>query len=95
MKKKTNGSDLITKDYLDGALNQRFEEFEARIDGRFEEFEGRLDRKIDTSITDAMDKFYTRIDPILAEIENVRIDRELTTEKLNDHEKRIKKLERN
>ena len=84
MKKKSAGSDLVTKDYFDMTLNQRFDEFEDR-----------LERKIGESITDAMDKFYTRIDPILAEVENARIDRELTSEQLNDHEKRIKKLERN
>ena len=43
--------------------------------------------------TESNSKFYTRIDPLLSELENARLDREVTTEKLENHEKRIKKLE--
>lgn len=58
-------TDLVTKGYLD----KRFTEFEAVIDGRFDEFEDRLDKKLDDKLTTAMDKLYTRIDPILIEVE--------------------------
>jgi hypothetical protein len=131
MTKKTDGSDTITKDYLDnrlndfegkmngrfddfegkmngrfddfeGKMNGRFDEFEGIMNGRFDEFEGRIERKVDETISKSMNQLYTRIDPLLSEIENNRIDRVLTTDQLqtlkrraDNHERRIKKLENN
>jgi hypothetical protein len=40
-----------------------------------------------------MGKFYERVDTILAQVENARIDREMTTQKLEDLDKRVTKLE--
>ncbi len=65
---------------------------------RFEEFE----LKVTDIISNAIDKLYTRIDPILSEVVNARVDRDMSTEsiedlrrKTKDHEKRITKLENN
>lgn len=71
---------------------------ELRVELRFDAFE----RKVKDLITTAMDKLYTRIDPILSEVENARVDRVMSTESIEnlrrttrDHEKRITKLENN
>lgn len=115
MTKKSSDSDLVTKDYLDQALDARFGDFNKQIDarfgdfnkqvdarfgdfraelnGKFTEFEYRIQRGVDEAISKAMDKLYTRIDPLLSEIENNRIDSEMTTDKLEDHERRLQKLE--
>lgn len=45
-------------------------------------------------ITQSNDKLYTRIDPLLSELEDSRLDRELSTEKSSELEKRIEKLEK-
>ena|SRR3989344_4095085 len=123
MKKKTtnnNSSDLLTKGYLNNALDKRFgaydkkmdERFGAydkKMDERFDNYEVRIDLKLDSfkrevedSIQKGIDRVLTRIDPILAEVENAKIDRDLSTEqmeqvkrKVKDHEKRITKLENN
>lgn len=84
MRRKSAGSDLVTKDYLDETL-----------DIRFTLFKDDILREVKDMFAESISKLYSRIDPILAEIENHRIDREFTTEKLEDHEKRIKKIERN
>ena len=88
MKKKTN-SPVVTEEYLDS----RLDEFEGVINGRFDEFEDRIERKVDETISKSMDKLYTRIDPLLSELENNRLDRDLTTEQLRNLEKRVTKLE--
>lgn len=86
----------MTKDYLDKTLDRSFAEADYRIDEKIEN----LKYEIKEQLRDQLSTFMTRIDPILIEVENSRIDRELTTagiEKLKisakDHEKRIKKLE--
>lgn len=61
--------------------------------GEFAAFREEIRIEIKETVTSAMDKLYTRIDPILAEVKNARIDRELTSDRLEDHKKRIKKLE--
>lgn len=76
--KKSNGSDLVTKDYLSYTLDVKFGEFE---------------EKMKSFIVENNSAIFSRIDPLLSELENSRIDREYTTEKLEDHEARIKKLE--
>lgn len=95
MKKKSEGSELLIKDDFRKTLDRRFGEFEARMDSRFDEFEDGLDRKLEEKLTKAMSTLYTRIDPILAEVEDSRVERGLMNEQLDDHEKRIKKLESN
>ena len=89
MKKKAEGSNLVTKDHLD----ERFNEFEGVINGRFDEFEDRLKRELGETITNAMDKLYTRIDPLLSELEDRRLDRDITTEQIRNLDKRVTKLE--
>lgn len=78
--KKKSVTNLVTEEYLDVKLALFRDEIIGEVKDMF---------------TESNSKLYSRIDPILSEIENSRIDRELTTEKLEDHEKRIKKLERN
>ena len=90
MKKKIGPSELATKGDLTA--------LEIRIDLKFDDFE----RKVEDLIKGSTDKILTRIDPVLAEVENTKIDRDLSTEqmeeirkKIKGHEKRITKLENN
>lgn len=64
--------------------------FAAEIAVAVQESNDNLDKKL----TEFSDKMFTRIDPILAEVENARIDRELTTEKFQKLEKRVDKIEK-
>jgi len=91
MKKKNSPSDLVTKQYFDEAL-----------DIRFSFFKDEVIREMKEIITENNSMFFTRIDPILAEIETARQDREITTDQIqrinlkhDDHERRITKLENN
>ena len=97
MKKKTN-SPVVTEDYL----NSRLEDFEGVIKGEFAIFRKDMREEVDGTITSAMSKLYTRIDPLLVELEDRRLDREIGTEQVQklkgqvgNHETRIKKLETN
>lgn len=118
MKKKSNGSDPITKEYLDTALSglrgefsdfkaglkgefsdfkaemkSEFSDFKAEMKGDFEVFRAEIRDEVKDTITNALDKLYIRIDPLIAEIEDNREDRALTTQQLSDLDKRVTKLE--
>ena len=95
MKQKGENSDLVTKGYLGTTLDRQFTEFEGVINGRFDEFEDRLDQKLDDKLTKAMDKLYTRIDPLLSELENSRDDRTITTDQIANLDRRVATLENN
>lgn len=98
MNKKTSGSETITKDHFDrkiGILHSEFGDFKAEMRSEFVGFKDEIRREIKETITSVMDKFYSRIDPLLREVEDAREDREITTAKLTNHERRIKKLENN
>jgi hypothetical protein len=91
--KKSSGSELVTKGYLDKKLDELEGRISRRVNSQFVDFEEKVGRKIEDSITNAMGKFYERVDTILAQVENARIDREMTTQKLEDLDKRVTKLE--
>ena len=75
-----------------------------RFDDKFDRIEmGLANLKLEISevekgLTDRFTKFtnklFTKIDPLLIEIENGRVDRELTTQRFVDLEKRIETLEK-
>ena len=94
MQKKSSGSDTITKDYLDETLDSRLTELEDRLDVKLAMQKDGITREVRDIITENNSAIFTRIDPILSEVENARIDRELGTEQLRKLEKRVEKLER-
>ena len=81
-------------------VNQKFEKIDKRLDrvdvnmaGIKQElvsFEERMERVI----TNSANKLYTRIDPLLTELENARLDHEFSTQKDSEFEVRIEKLEK-
>lgn len=82
---KTSSADFVTKSYLDSRLKI---------------FKGELLEEIDENAKKYRDEILTRLDPVIAEIENARLDRELGAsqtsairEAVEDHEKRIAHLE--
>ncbi len=87
MSKKTGGSDVLTKDYLDQALSKGFgkfrgvltEEFDTKLTFRLGMQKDEILRETKDMITTAHSKLYERIDPLLSEVENARVDRELGT----------------
>ncbi len=78
MKKKADGLDLVTKEYLDFTLSTRFDDFEEKMRILF---------------TENNSVIFTRIDPLLSELEDKRLDREITTQKLEELDARVTKLE--
>ncbi len=93
MSKNGSGSDVVTKDYLDQTLNRT-------LDIRLGMQKNEIIRETREMITEAHSKLYERIDPLLSEIEDRRLDRELGTEqirklgvRIDGNERRIKKLE--
>lgn len=107
MKKKPTTSNLVTKNYLKGELKS----FEDRLDKKIDTLEKMLNLEIVSSILDArqrlekkfseaIDKIFTRIDPLLGEIPTAREDRTITTyrltklqETVSNHEERLKEIE--
>ena len=77
-KKKSSDSEILTK-----------ENFEILLEGKLSESEDRMKN----FITENNSAMYSRIDPLLKEIVDSREDRAITTDKLEDHERRIQKLE--
>jgi BMFP domain-containing protein YqiC len=88
MKKITN-SPVVTEKYLDA----RFDEFKTDMQGEFTTFREEIRTEVRETISAAMSKLYTRIDPLLVELEDRRLDREITTEQLRNLDKRVTKLE--
>jgi polyhydroxyalkanoate synthesis regulator phasin len=82
--KKVAGSDVVTKDYLNETLDIRLSLFKDQI----------VDEVRDL-ISESNSKLYTRIDPLLTELEDRRLDRELTTEQISSLDKRVTALENN
>ena len=105
MKKKNNSSAPITKEYLE----KEFAKLASRKDLEITEKSLQIDfklallslgRKIEQKITQTRDFLLTTFDPLLKELELRREDREIATyqteqmrSQLNNHDKRIKKLE--
>lgn len=75
-------SELASKDDLDARTVSLFD--------RLTKIEELFDKKF----TVFSDKLYTRIDSLLAELENIRLDREFSTQKLTELENRVKTLEK-
>lgn len=63
----------------------------AKVEIKFSETEQRLDDRAKQYNSDIL----TRFDTWAGELDQARIDRELTSAKINDHDKRLKKLEKN
>jgi polyhydroxyalkanoate synthesis regulator phasin len=81
MKKKTN-SPVVTEEYLDETLGIRFGLFEDKIM-----------REVKDMFTQNFSRFYSRIDPLLSELEDRRLDRDFGTEQIANLEVRVTKLE--
>jgi hypothetical protein len=71
---------------------------EIRLDLKLDSFK----RDVEDLIKNGIDRVLTRIGPVLAEVENAKIDRDMSTDqmeklkiKVKDHEDRIAKLEGN
>lgn len=101
MKKKTTDN-LVTEGYLDKKLAVQEKHLDKKLAVQEEYIDVKLSLQKDEILgavkdmfTESNSKLYTRIDPLLAEIDDNRVDRAITTEKLENHEKRLKKLERN
>ena len=85
--KKKSADNLVTEEYLDVKLSL---------------FKDEIINEVKDIVTESTSKLYTRIDPLLSELEDRRLDRELSTVQLQEikgqadnHELRIKKLETN
>lgn len=70
MKKKDGKDEPIAKDYLE----KKFENLELHLDLKTDDARRELKHELEETISKAMDRFYTRIDPILIEVENSRVD---------------------
>lgn len=53
-----------------------------------------MELRIDDKLTALRSEFFTKFDTWAKELETSREDREITSKQLNDHERRITKLER-
>lgn len=93
MKRKSNSSQLVTKKYLEKTMNERFMSFEAKMDFKFDN----LERRVDEKAQQYRDQILTSNDKLAKTLETMReeitIGNFQTSEKLEDHEKRIKHLE--
>lgn len=96
MKQKNNSSNLVTKGYLDKSIDNLLQgvrrEFTFAIEGAMEKFSDKLTKH--TSL------ILTTVDPLLKELETRREDREIAASQhsklknqVDNHEKRIKKIE--
>lgn len=86
MSKNGSGSDVVTKDFFVDTLH-------SVLDVRLGMLKGEITRETREIITENNSIIFERIDPILSEVENARVDRELATHKLEDLDKRVTKLE--
>lgn len=86
MKQKPASSETLTKQDLIDALK----EFKFDMDLKFDEMELRIEDRDRERHSEILSRF----DSWAGELDTAREDREITTKQLNDHEKRIKKLER-
>ena len=88
-------------------IDQRFEKIDQRfekIDQRFDRVDSQIadiklefvkfEERMENVISNSANKLYTRIDPLLKELEDKRLDRELSTQKSREIEMRIEKLEK-
>lgn len=100
---KTKTPELITiKDFenLNKKMDKRFDQVFKEIVRtqkwlRLEIMSNTIDarKRIEENLYKFKDELFTRIDPILTEVENARIDRELSTEQTEDIKNTIKKLQ--
>ena len=89
MKKRSAPEELVTKKYLDNALDHRLD---------------KLKQEIKLEMIDLLrqlrDEFFNKIDPVISEIEDAREDREIGAYQMTElkkvtdnHESRLKSLE--
>lgn len=93
MKQQQNGSNLVTKDFMEKKLT----EFEIKLEGKFDKRFEQADEKARQYRDDVLNKF----DEVIKELETTREDRELAVyqtremrDQIEDHEKRIRKVEK-
>lgn len=86
----------LLKNRLDKKIDQVIKELEkSQKIIRFEVMSNTLDarQKLEKQIHDLKDDMFTKIDPILKEVEDARVDRELSTEQAEEFKSKIKELE--
>ena len=113
MKKKTTPSQAVTKTYFKKELKKELTKFATKKDLEATEkslksdirlsilmSEDRMELKIEQKLTKFRDSIITAIDPLLAELEQRKQDREIAADqtsglhvRVDDHEKRIQTLE--
>lgn len=98
MKQKKSKDEYITKKYLD----ERFDAFSQAFRKEMVFFGETLYEKIERKIQQVNDRLYNMLDKIIKELEEIREDKVIGAhqtkelrERVDDHDKRIKKLERN
>ncbi|KKQ28348.1 MAG: hypothetical protein US48_C0012G0001 [Candidatus Levybacteria bacterium GW2011_GWA2_37_36] len=88
MKQKNDSPQVLTKTYLDKALDERFGLYDKKMDGRFDrllqgirrEFTFAMEtiaEKFDRKLTKRTNLILTTVDPLLKELETRREDREI------------------
>lgn len=90
MKKKNNSSDLVTKVFLKGELTT----LETRVDIKLE----RMEKRIDDNAQKYRDQVLTSNDKLAKHLKTMREENTIgfnqLNNKLQDHEKRIQRIER-
>lgn len=104
MKQKNNLSNLVAKDFLKKELKKELHEFEKKIDQKLTVLEVRtdikldnLERRIDDNAKKYRDQILVSNDKLAKQLEEMRDENAIGFNQLNrelqNHEKRIKKLE--
>lgn len=70
------------------------DEFDTKLNFRLSMQKDEILREVKEIVTENNSAIFTRIDPLLSELEDRRLDRELGTEKLRELDGRVTKLER-
>lgn len=104
MKQKSYSLQVLTKAYLDKALDERFGSYDKKMDGKFKLSElstdiklENLERKIDEKAKQYRDQILNSSDKLAKSLETMREELEIGSfqmrNKIKDHEKRINVLE--
>jgi len=100
MKKKNNSTELVTKDFFKKELHSTIDSLLEGIRREITFSAEVLTEKLERKLTQHTSLILTTVDPLLKELETRREDREITAEqyrgvtiKIDNHEKRISKLE--
>lgn len=100
MKQKNNSSNLVTKNYFKKELNDTIDRLLQGIRREITFAVETVTEKLEQKLTKHTSLILTTVDPLLKELETRQQDRILSTdqsrrvtEKIDDHEKRLVKLE--